>query len=104
MNYYDAECPYCNNGIEINHDDGYGYEEGVIYQQRCSNCDKRFVYSTNIRYTHETEIAPCLNGEPHKYELTDTYPKRFSKMRCTCCDDERQPTPDERVKYELDQD
>ena len=24
---YDVECPYCGAEIEINHDDGYGYEE-----------------------------------------------------------------------------
>lgn len=31
---YDIECPYCKKGIEIGHDDGYGYEEGLQEKQR----------------------------------------------------------------------
>ena len=28
----DEKCPYCGHEIEICHDDGYGYEEGVKHQ------------------------------------------------------------------------
>ena len=29
---------------DINHDDGYGYEEDVTHEQECSNCEKTFVF------------------------------------------------------------
>ena len=28
----DCECPYCGEDQEINHDDGYGYEENGVYE------------------------------------------------------------------------
>ena len=29
----DVDCPYCGHPQDINHDDGYGYEEVVLHQQ-----------------------------------------------------------------------
>lgn len=29
----DVECPYCGAEQEINHDDGQGYDEGVLHRQ-----------------------------------------------------------------------
>jgi hypothetical protein len=34
----DTNCPYCDADIEINHDDGYGYEEDRKHEQQCNNC------------------------------------------------------------------
>jgi hypothetical protein len=31
----DVKCPYCGTEQEINHDDGYGYDEGKYYEQEC---------------------------------------------------------------------
>jgi hypothetical protein len=99
----DTNCPYCGEPIDINHDDGYGYEEDEIHQQECSNCGKTFTFTTSILYCYETSKASCLNGGKHKYELTHTCPKEYSKMRCEMCGDERQPTPEERIEYKLDE-
>jgi len=57
----DAECPYCGAGIEICHDDGYGYEEGVKHNQECGKCGKTFVFETSIWFNYDTEKADCLN-------------------------------------------
>lgn len=97
----DIECPYCGEEQEINHDDGYGYEEGETFQQECSDCGKTFIYYTSIIYSYEANKADCLNGKGHDYQLTHTFPRIASKMRCTICDDVRFLTEDEKIKFEI---
>ena len=91
----DVECPYCGAGQEINHDDGYGYDEGQRHEQQCSDCDKNFTFTTSISYYYETEKADCLNGGQHILEMSATYPREYSHMGCGDCDFKRKPTPDE---------
>lgn len=95
--YDTEECPYCEQQIKIDHDDGHGYEEGTIYQQECSKCGKTFVYTVEISFDHYLEKADCLNGGVHDYQETKTYPRVCARMQCTICGDE-QPLPKE--KYE----
>lgn len=85
----DVECPYCGAEVEINHDDGYGYEEDETYEQQCPECEKNFSYTTYISFSHTAYKADCLNGSPHKYEKTTTYPPEFAKLRCADCGDEK---------------
>ena len=85
----DVECPYCGAEVEINHDDGYGYEEDKIHEQQCGECDKTFVYQTSIHFSHEASKADCLNGGEHKYKRTSTYPPEFARMQCEDCGHER---------------
>lgn len=92
----DIECPYCGKGQEINHDDGYGYEEGKAYHQHCSECDKNFVYHTSISFYYEAKKADCLNGESHIWKPTTTHPNYFTRMYCDHCEEERKPTKAER--------
>ena len=66
----DVECPYCEEEQKINHDDGYGYEEGGPYNQQCRNCDKTFSYWTQVSISYEAEKAPCLNEENFKHDFT----------------------------------
>lgn len=98
---YDIECPYCEKGLNINHDDGFGYVEDITYQMECSHCGKSFVFTTSISFYYEAERADCLNDGKHDYQLTHTCPKEFSKMRCSMCDDERELTDDERAEYNI---
>lgn len=91
----DINCPYCGAGQDICHDDGHGYEEDVTHQQQCGECDKYFTFTTSISYYYEAEKADCLNGAEHEWKPTHTYPKEFTKMRCTMCDDERKPSESE---------
>lgn len=84
---YDIECPYCEAGQDINHDDGAGYAEDVLHQQTCRACDKVFTFSTAIIYCYTPYQAPCLNGADHKWNKTNTYPRQFAKWRCEFCEE-----------------
>lgn len=95
----DVFCPYCGSEQEINHDDGFGYEEDVRHEMQCSECEKNFVFTTSISYDYKAEKADCLNNNNHKYILTHTSPKELSTMRCEYCDDSRELTDSERIKF-----
>ena len=95
----DIECPYCGKEFDICHDDGFGYEEDVKHQVECPHCKKWFVFQTLISFYYEPFKADCLNNCEHDYQLTNTYPREFSKMRCSMCDDERELTDEERLKH-----
>jgi hypothetical protein len=97
----DLECPYCGKEIDICHDDNFGYEEGIKHQMECPYCQKIFVFETSISFYYEPEKADCLNDGKHDYQLTNTYPIEFSKMRCSMCDDERELTEEERKQYNI---
>lgn len=88
--YNDVECPYCGEGNEINHDDGYGYKEGEVYIQTCLNCDKIFTYTTSISFYYDAQQAPCQNGEDHDYKPMKGYPEEYyaGRQRCSWCDKE----------------
>lgn len=94
----DTNCPYCDVEIEINHDDGYGYDEQGTHQQECDGCGKTFVYTTSISFNYYPEKADCLNGSEHDWKPTKTFPKEFTEMRCTMCDEKRKPTEVEMAK------
>ena len=87
----DTKCPYCRADVEINHDDYH--EEDRMYQQECRECLKIFVYTVLITVSYDATKADCLNGAPHKYKRTKTYPLEFTKMRCTDCGYEAVLTP-----------
>lgn len=36
----DLYCPYCDAGLEVCHDDGFGYEEGVAHEMCCKECSE----------------------------------------------------------------
>ena len=91
----DMRCPYCGSGEEVCHDDGAGYAEDVLHEHTCSECEKTFVFTTaTIHYYHPAK-ADCLNGSPHDLSLTKTYPREFSRMKCSGCDYERRATLEE---------
>jgi len=85
----DVECPYCGKWQEINHDDGYGYEEGKIFTQECRDCEKTFTYTTSISYYYDAEKAPCQNGAPHDFQSINGFPKEIfvGKSRCVWCNE-----------------
>lgn len=93
----DVECPYCGEGQEINHDDGYGYDEDEKHEQQCSDCDKNFVFTTSISYYYEAEKADCLNDGEHVLAMSATYPRERSDMQCRDCEYKRKPTSAEFV-------
>lgn len=85
----DVMCPYCQTEQEINHDDGYGYEEGEEYEQECRDCGATFYYTSSIVYNYEVACRP----EDHTMErLSDA----GVVWQCTKCDRyETRRAPDE---------
>ena len=92
---YDLECPYCEQELQINHDDGFGYEEGVKHRMECSCCGKKFIFETSISFYYEPEKADCLNDGKHRWRATNTYPRKYAQMECSCCGEIRDPTKEE---------
>ena len=84
----DVNCPYCNAGVEICHDDGYGYEEDGLFEQSCPQCEKNFAFTTTIIFHYYARKADCLNEGEHNYEKTKTYSPEFARLRCGQCGDE----------------
>lgn len=82
----DLNCPVCGAGNEVCHDDGAGYAEDQKHQMECQSCGINFVFTTSISFYYEAEEADCLNGAPHNYEETSTFPPEWSELRCTWCD------------------
>ena len=95
----DLECPYCENEIEICHDDGFGYQEGVKHSQECPHCNKSFVFETSIIVNYYPEKSDCLNDGSHNYKRTVTCPIEFSMMECVSCGHTRDMTEDERINF-----
>jgi len=85
----DIQCPYCGMDQEINHDDGYGYEEDELHQQECRDCEKIFTFNTHISFNYDAHKAECLNYGEHEYQLTKTFPTEFAQLRCTTCGHEK---------------
>ncbi len=95
---HDTNCPYCNAEIEINHDDGYGYEQDNLHEQQCHSCKKHFTFRTSMVFYYETFKADCLNGADHNFQPTTTIPIECTKMRCRHCEEVRYPTESEWIK------
>lgn len=92
---YDIECPYCGEGQDINHDDGYGYKEDYKHQQLCYDCNRTFVFTTSIHYYYEADKADCLQSGVHEFVPTKTFPREYTEMQCSMCDETRPCTPEE---------
>lgn len=97
----DLECPYCKKELDVYTDDGFSYEEDIKHEMECPYCKKRFIFTTLMSFEFVPEKADCLNDGKHDYQLTHTNPKEFSKMRCSMCDEERELTDNERIKYNI---
>lgn len=95
----DIKCPYCLEEQDIDHGDGYGYQEDTVYEQECTRCGRTFIYTTTCTFHYKVEKADCLNGAEHTWKPTHTWPRCATQMYCTQCDAHRDPTDEERAKY-----
>lgn len=87
MSYRDIECPYCDAGQEINHDDGHSYTEDETFQQECDECEKVFVYTTYISFNYDAQKADCLNGSDHQWrdQKVHEFERYKIRKRCSVC-------------------
>jgi len=97
----DVKCPYCGEEQDINHEEGYGYEEGETFNQECKSCGKSFSYETQRIFYYDVRKADCLNGGEHKWRPTITVPKFATRMMCPECGEYRDPTDEERKEYHI---
>lgn len=88
----DFRWPYCHEEIDICHDDGFGYDEGVLHEIDCDSCGKSFVFQTEISFHFEPKKADCLNDGNHEYKSSTTFPIEYTEMECIMCDKRRKPT------------
>lgn len=90
---HDVNCPYCGEEIDIDHEDGYGYQQDTTHQQECEHCGKTFTYTTAVTFSYEVEKADCLNGEAaHFYRMSHTFPRDCAVLRCDVCHEEIRPS------------
>jgi hypothetical protein len=75
----DVNCPYCGEGQEINHDDGYGYEEDRDFEQQCVSCDKTFKFTTGIIYSYEVQ---CQEEDHDMEPFGDEWPDMYQCKNC----------------------
>ena len=78
-----VECPYCGAETDVCHDDGHGYAEGEAHRETCVECDKEFVFFTNITFSYNANKADCLNGGEHEWNPIMTRRKCYIEIECT---------------------
>lgn len=88
----DLDCPYCDHRFDYT-GDPMGDEEET--EQECPECFKYFVVTSSLTINYNTHKAPCLNGAPHDLKMSTTYPREFSKLRCTYCSHYEKPTKEQ---------
>ena len=87
----DIECPYCGYEMEVCHDDGFGYEEGVPHEMECSECEKSFAFYTTISFDYEAIETPCKNGDADHLGCNTIYgffaddDQLCYKSKCSLC-------------------
>lgn len=82
----DLKCPYCDEDLEVCHDDGAGYEEGRLHEMECRQCEKVFGFQTTICFHYEPQQVACWNGEPHVW-VEKPQPSWPESKRCSSCDE-----------------
>ena len=80
MNY--VTCPYCKQGMDICHDDGFGLEEDQEEEQECAHCRQTFSFTTSISIDH---TAYCLEKD-HKWINVGSPYQNAELQSCTECD------------------
>lgn len=79
MTVKDVACPYCKYEQDINHDDGYGYDEFREYEQDCVDCGRTFKFYTSITFSYEVHC----DGE---HDMEQCIPPHNDLYECSRCD------------------
>lgn len=83
----DLHCPYCDCGLEVCNDDGFGLDENETWKMQCSECEKNFVFHSTLWWSYHPEKADCLNGDgPHEMQDYAHYPRVYPEWKmCRRC-------------------
>lgn len=86
-----VECPYCQESVKINHDDGAHYDENISEPMECEKCEKSFMVSASVTWHFEGERADCLNDGEHDWQKIRGYPTEHfeNRRRCWMCYEEK---------------
>ena len=84
-------CPYCEEEVEICHDDGAYYDENRPREIECEHCEKKFMVHSSMSWSFEGEKADCLNGGEHDWQQMIGAPREHfvGRQRCEMCGEER---------------
>lgn len=95
-------CPYCNKEFDYDtFDCGMDYfVNEKQFTTDCPHCEMVMLITPKMHLELETEKCDC-QGENHEWQPTNTHPKCFAKMECIHCHEERNPTPEEKIKYNI---
>ena len=69
----EIRCPKCGMEQEVNHDDGYGYDEGETFEQDCVECGYEIHFTTHISFDYNVycsdqhELYQPLDNKPDFY-------------------------------------
>ena len=90
----DITCPCC--GFEFAANMEHVDIESTCVQD-CPKCEEPVAFFAEIFWHFSSEEhAPCVNDESlHKWEPRRSWPKICSRMTCSVCEEEREPTEDE---------
>jgi hypothetical protein len=87
----DVTCPYCDYDFDLDHDDGAFYDESRLEETGCPSCEKLFLVSSWMTWSHREIKADCLNGAEHNWKPMIGSPKEYFAGResCDTCETER---------------
>ena len=99
--YWELKCPYCGKEIDLDFTDDWGYiQDEELFQKECPECGKVLNVYPHITVDFDVDECKC-QGENHVWELTKTDPLCCARMYCVHCGEEREPTPEEKFKYNI---
>ncbi|GAB0154398.1 hypothetical protein MnBA_37980 [Marinobacterium sp. BA1] len=75
----DVKCPSCQADQNINHDDGYGYDEDSDHKQVCNKCGYEFKFTTSIIYSYSVH---CQEGDHDMQPFGIKWPGMFQCSKC----------------------
>lgn len=94
------KCPYCGKTAEVS-DENLNLRDGEDSIVECRNCRRRFIATASIEIMFESYKADCLNDGQHNWQPTSTSHRAFTLMRCAKCGEEREPTSEEKERYDI---
>ncbi len=98
---HEIECPYCGANQRVNVDNVNFDNEYELHAHECKECEKSFSFRAVISIDLYAQKADCLNGGKHELTYIKSWPSKFSKVECKCCNFTRPAAEKEIEKQEV---